>query len=185
MKIDWSKAPDEATHWGPAVGGYCEAWVKSDMVGWLCLPTSGGAGWIRERRLISDLVERPISEYQRLWNGEGLPPVGTECEHQGAEEDSTWFPVLILAHAKVDGAPVAVFQRADNQMIISFSDAVFFRPTMTAEEIAAEEREQEINELVETIVAHYEYPKGAESYIGLAKALHSAGYRKTEQEHGQ
>lgn len=78
-EIDWSKAPEGATHFGEQRDGFIEAWYKLDSDGlkfkwadvaemeWRCGPT----------RHINDLVPRP----SQAWNGEGLPPVGTVCEY--------------------------------------------------------------------------------------------------------
>jgi len=178
IEVDWSKAPEGATHYVPETMYYRAAWYKKVGDDWMYFIPGEVNGWSLAWKLSSNAIARPVD-----WDGTGLPPVGIVCEHKGFTKDGPpWFNVLVLAHAKVDDRYVAVFQRVDDEMHISFSEAVLFRPIRTPEQIAAEKREREINDLVETIVCHYEYPKGAESYIGLARALHNAGYRKTEQE---
>ncbi|MDH2244855.1 hypothetical protein N5J76_03145 [Pseudomonas sp. GD03855] len=59
----------------------------------------------------------------------------------------------------------------------SASENYTFKPIRTPEQIAAEEREKEVDALCSDILSHYEVPKMS-NYLGLAKALHAAGYRK-------
>lgn len=72
-------------------------------------------------------AERAGLEGQKQWIGEGLPPVGDVCEHQHAGGVNSWYKVRILAHAKIDERYAAVYQSVEDEMKISFSDAVFFR----------------------------------------------------------
>ena len=82
IEIDWSKAPAYAV--GALVAKQCNAHYPSiDFVAWAKVigcgiravaaddfrPLHGMAGYW-------DFVERPVE----AWSGEGLPPVGTECE---------------------------------------------------------------------------------------------------------
>jgi len=124
--------------------------------------------WEAEREKVEGKVE---------WNGEGLPPVHTVCEHQGDDDDcNSWFPVLILAHAKIGDRYVAVFQRVDDDMHITFSDAVFFRPICTPEQIAAQEREEAVQQML-SVAEDME----AGLYM-ICEALYDAGYRKQEKD---
>lgn len=61
---------------------------------------------------------------QHGWNGEGLPPIGCECEVNDERTDSWSLVDSVLAHACVYGRDVAVFQIAD---YIAFSPADRFR----------------------------------------------------------
>lgn len=122
-------------------------------------------------------AERAKMEGKTEWDGEGLPPVGVVCEHQGDDEDcNSWFPVLTLAHAKIDDRYVAVFQRADDDRKISFSNAVFFRPIRTQEQIAAQEREDAVDEMVS--VWRIALGRHSSECYEMAAALHDAGYRR-------
>lgn len=128
------------------------------------------------------IVTREMWEAERAklargeWDGEGLPPVNTVCEHQGYDDDcSSWFPVLILAHAKIGDRHVAVFQRVDDDMHITFSDAEFFRPIRTPEKIAAQEREEAVQQMLSVA-------EGMEAGLYMiCCALYDAGYRKQEE----
>lgn len=65
------------------------------------------------------------------WNGEGLPPVGCECEVNDERTDSWSLVDSVLAHACVHGRDVAVFQIAD---YIGYSPTDRFRPIRTEAE---------------------------------------------------
>ena len=109
------------------------------------------------------------------WDGTGLPPVGTVCEYYWEAGDS-WRSGTCVAHFDER----AVICDADDEGCAERLDAHHVRPVRTPEQIAAEELEKEIDALCSDIVSHYEAPKMSEHYLGLAKALHKAGYRKTE-----
>ncbi|WP_218939468.1 hypothetical protein, partial [Bacillus thuringiensis] len=78
-KIDWSKAPEGATHFGVENEFYFSAWYKVEGEQILAY-TEDGSMW-REATdscvfpKVSSLSARP-----EQWSGEGLPPVGTVCE---------------------------------------------------------------------------------------------------------
>lgn len=93
MSIDWSKAPDGATHYAPKLeendfwcsvfwrmenGVGVEAWSIDNRTGELHhfnRPT-----WIETTA--KRLVPRPAAcaHASTTWDGQGLPPVGTVCE---------------------------------------------------------------------------------------------------------
>lgn len=101
------------------------------------------------------------------WNGEGLPPVGTVCQHEGRIDDREWLEVKVIAHTEKRGYEVAVFEYED---IVTYSTARYFRPIRTPEQIAAEEREKGITEMRRQWSLGGERDKFA--------ALWDAGYRK-------
>jgi len=114
---------------------------------------------------------RPIAEPESSaeWNGEGLPPVGGECEVND-ERTGLWSLVdSVLAHAFIRGLSVAVFQIGD---YIAYSPADRFRPIRSPQEIA---RDEAINGMAEII----ECRNGC-SPKPLAGWLYDAGYRKLE-----
>lgn len=116
-----------------------------------------------------------VEEWHEPWNGEGLPPVGTTCEWRpsidqlivvtilGRDGDETWF------------------RRKGNQFSETCVNMAFFRPIRTPEQIAAEERKEAIDKLVQFFMNYYGNPKGAEQYLLICRSLHDAGYRKQEQ----
>jgi hypothetical protein len=73
MNIDWSKAPEGATHKHPF------GWYKRVEDKWFFTPL-GVSDWKQSIHKWTDnefLAVRPTE--QSAWNGEGLPPVGTLC----------------------------------------------------------------------------------------------------------
>ena len=74
------------------------------------------------------------------WTGEGLPPVGMDCEWKGITRNG-WAKVSIIAHGKEEGDFVAIAQ-AENEVVLGASDR--FRLIRTSEQIAAEKRDAAI-----------------------------------------
>ena len=77
------------------------------------------------------------------WDGEGLPPVGMDCEWKGITRNG-WAKVSIIAHGKEEGDFVAIAQ-AENEVVLGASDR--FRLIRTPEQIAAEKRDAAIKEM--------------------------------------
>lgn len=75
------------------------------------------------------------------WDGEGLPPVGMDCEWKGITRNG-WAKVSIIAHGKEEGDFVAIAQ-AENEVVLGASDR--FRLIRTPEQVAAEKRLAAIN----------------------------------------
>lgn len=104
------------------------------------------------------------------WDGTDLPPVGTVCEF--ADYSGEYVSGTIVAHVMADGEPQAIIQSSTDW----FGGGVYdFRPLRTPEQIA-------VDELCELIDEHYGAPKVSEHYLGLARAIVEAGYRKVEGE---
>ena len=110
------------------------------------------------------------------WDGEGMPPVGSaSCEYLGAHKYDEWTVVNIFAHY---GHTVFVDfgdgWRAED-------DSSRFRPIRTAEQVAAEEREAEDNEVMSRYMSLSDCEKGILGHsperviIGLMRVM---GYRK-------
>lgn len=177
--IDWSKAPEGATHWGHKSGEWCAAFY--DLSGTRPL-VEGRDGWDScghhvdwpERR--DSLTPRPVA-----WTGEGLPPVGTVCELHISNDN--WQPCEVIAMDVQDGEPVSVVRYGGGYYGSAAKDV---RPIRTPEQIEAELREREIDDLRQVIKqAHYALPNTdvapAEKAKAYAAAIHAAGYRKQEQ----
>lgn len=166
-EIDWSKAPDGATHYRPQFG----YWYKQDVHAWVWIDS----GWARMDR--DDLGEYSFScnliELPSLfeWNGTGLPPVGTVCECQNNE--MKWLQGTIVYVGKDNGTPLAIMQTKTE---ILYGEAGEFRPIRTPEQIAAEEREKAIDGMFNEA-----NERAFMSYRELCAALYDAGYRKTEE----
>lgn len=105
------------------------------------------------------------------WNGEGVPPVGTECEYiSHTDYNSSWVKVKVV----FIGESLLVLERVANGHEFSSQIAdVSFRPIKTPERISAEERENVIADMYEIVM------RGDSIKLGV-EALYYAGYRKTE-----
>lgn len=102
---------------------------------------------------------------ERPWTGEGLPPVGTVCEFRVETDD--WRSCEVIAHH----GEYAVCWIHCNKILASSGHAI--RPIRTPEQIATEEREKAIDEML----ALRKFPEisGSPSF---AEAIYDAGYRK-------
>ena len=173
-KIDWSKAPE----------GY-PVWIQG-------VDTNFTSGWYRE---LSDRYESKKGTYYMKrdssfftanyrpttpsWSGEGLPPVGVVCE---ANFVGSWTEFELRYY----GESYVIFKtRYEVQRTrIDFDTCgVKFRPIRTPEQIAADEREAAIGEMVQAIcLARCSLDCTPLSPADEAKcasaALYDAGYRK-------
>ncbi len=170
MSIDWSKAPEGATHWEPTGPEFHEGWMKKEGNKWFYWG-KGSEQWVSARHYCDVSAEREATFEERPqepWNGQGLPPVGTVCEYLDANLE--WYEVEIFG---IDKAQRRIF--ASPWMTIPYmgcSAPECFRPSRTPEQIAAEERAKAIEEMcfaVETLT------------VKQAKALFGAGYRRQEE----
>lgn len=172
--VDWSKAPADATHYGPnSDAGLRACWYKMEEGEWFYLTEAQDFGdsatWQRSRVDREDKVERP-----KQWDGEGLPPVGTVCEAYWASDTKPqWFKFNMLFLG--DEHAVANVEGDENHYTRSIleSGKVQFRPIKTPEQIAAEERESHV-------LGMLCHDALGNSRRGLAEALYDAGYRKQE-----
>lgn len=115
------------------------------------------------------------------WNGEGLPPVGLECERVWAGTAGSQFDrVKVLAH---DGSAV-VFRVLESGTLAEDTQGpvtgkggpLRFRPIRTAEQLAAAERSKACD-LIFRILSNVERPGNRSD---MAEALYDAGYRLVE-----
>ena len=175
-EIDWSKAPEGATHFGPENEEWHEAWYKLDGYEWFAMPTSDDDQWdfapqVYDGR-VSQMIQRPAE-----WNGTGLPPVGTVCEvnHHGWRRCEVFAhkvegdkdPDVLFSHTNDNGGPAWNWAREPSR----------FRPIRTPKQIEAEERERAVDAMMQTFAVN-----GSEkSFLRHAcLALYDAGYRKVE-----
>ena len=145
MNIDWSKAPEGATHYAEVASGRaCWYMVKSESEyayayqyeDFSCGRWTNGGRVPRHQ----PLIERP--KKQEVWNGEGLPPVGAKCEvdHGGRV---FWDIVTIIAHH----GKKAIYEDPHGHHQYLWGLAGDFRPIKTAEQLAEEEREDAANKM--------------------------------------
>lgn len=162
-EIDWSKAPEGATHFNVsnlmfyrATGPNLEYW-NSTVSKW-----KEAQGRIEE---YASIVPRYAN-----WNGASLPPVGTVCEVDYCEQ---WHQCEIIANFQQRAGMVAAFtvDMGDGAKALDAFGSEYFRPIRTPEQIAAEERERAVAEMKRI----WTEAENSQFY-----ALYDAGYRKTE-----
>lgn len=118
------------------------------------------------------LHHQEVGRITRQWNGDGLPPVGTVCEaFRPARE--TWLSVKIID--RQIGSECCACR--DDQDYLWWSTK--FRPIRTPEQIAADEREATIKEMVYGACG-CEPGDGTTTAFILCGLIYDAGYRKFE-----
>lgn len=156
---DWSKCP-EATHFDPVDQNFLRE------VGEALLLFNIKRGWTVPLHTVYGLrvedCNRPLIKRPE-WNGDGLPPVGVECEWMEGMRPRKWVSTTICGHS-TDGAYAAFYH--DGAM--GWGDDCRFRPAGTNEKIAAEERTRAIDDLVKVTCINR----------GEAARIYEAGYRK-------
>ena len=134
------------------------------------------AGWIDPKPPVSpSLHAQVVDRANRIpeWDGVGLPPAGTTCERRFPDvRESSWNVCIILAH----GARKIFVRDNCGDEWAHHLDEVEFRPFRTPEQIAAEEREKAIAEMVATA----KMATGFGQNVADHAALYDAGYRKQE-----
>lgn len=163
-EIDWDLAPKDATHGRATTVGF-DFYKRLDGY-WVYMNRSGRwetAIFINENAY----VERP-----QAWACEAVPPVGTICEYKHVHE---WQRVEVFAvKPNHNGSETALFTY-ENGTWCGCAEPSFFRPIRTQEQIAAEERETELNRMVATVSM---LDKGWARKV--CAGLYDAGYRKFE-----
>lgn len=174
MSVTGIGAPEGATHYGPDTDSHCESWYRVDggvitafvPVGdypFVLSPAQAGTGYYHA---VDELVE--------IWTGKGAPPAGAVCERRFPEVDgSSWRQVTIL----LIGDQKIFYRDEAGDEWANRPDDIEFRPIRTPEQIAAEKRIEEINEMAElSLYGHYAFTL-AQAKIACA-VLHDKGYRK-------
>lgn len=139
-QIDWSKAPEGATHWD------CRKFVSPSFMRkpegsthWMFY---GGGEWHLYGALV-DTEEAKLIKRPQPWNGEGLPPVGTNAENRECGV------VTVLAHGVFRGQTMIICQ-GDDTIVTCTPDQL--NPIRTPEQIAAEERRKSAIALYEAVM---------------------------------
>lgn len=121
-------------------------------------------------------AERAKVEGKTEWNGEGLPPVGVECEIRYlGKYNNNWMPFRATA---ITNDFIVGYIRNDRESAVKHKDPyVEFRPIRAQEQIAAQERDRALDDIYR-IMRTVERPGNK---ADMAEALYAAGYRKQEQ----
>ncbi|HHM9406000.1 TPA: hypothetical protein ACRNDO_002601 [Pseudomonas aeruginosa] len=195
MSIDWSKAPDGATHWEPTGPDFYEGWMKKEGNEWFYWG-EGTNKWFKGKLSCNVSADREATfeaRPQETWDGQGLPPVGTVCEFAGgmsSPEDPfdkdlrEGDRVTIIAHFKDGDLDLAAFTfnpqvRNPDRGAACVEQGAYgcFRPLSTPEQIAAEERRKSILHLANLLIDS----RGHCNEYSQAKAIFDAGYRRQEE----
>ena len=167
-EVDWSKAPEGATHYNAEL--FCP-WLKDSPSSYFA-----GDGWFEYKSddglwevYFNNAVKRPE------WDGSGVPPVGTVCEYR--LNDGSWFTCkIVYVLSGTDDCFVAYCEHLSTDQFLTFSSRRYklqLRKIKTPEQLAAEERLHAIDEMLDFVVPCI-------TYRNLIGALYDEGYRKTE-----
>lgn len=183
MNIDWSKAPEGATHWDSGMNNRVAGWMKLEDGVWYWWPAENAFScpkkWhasLNQHMVQTEVfVERPAP-----WKGEGLPPVGTVCEAMLPSMNFQWAEaVVVWHHPEHENSAVVVH---GGGRLTGWSST--FRPIRTPEQIAEEARIAELNLMIGAIKDH---PGGRHGVDHLTQLkiheeacidLYDAGWRK-------
>lgn len=165
-KPNWDEAPEGATHWERESDGATAGWMRNDGGEWFFLSSKGI--WLKHiiSNVSGDRLANMIKRPSQAWTGEGLPPVGALVD---APINGARYMCELLA---IDGDECAVRMPGAIRVV----NLAELRAIRTPEQIAAEERERAINEMVG--VWKRTMGRFAEEERGLAEMLYDAGYRK-------
>ncbi|HEJ2104688.1 TPA: hypothetical protein SLV91_003647 [Pseudomonas aeruginosa] len=164
MSIDWSKAPEGC------IGAFARIISKTAFFVFSKRPSdySSREGYEGEGE---DGPYHVFSEFwewiDKPWDGQGLPPVGTNCEYRSSDG---WLQCEVVAHR--NNAAVVL----DHHYEADFVPRQDLRPIRTPEQIAAKERSKECDRIF-AILSSVER-EGNRS--DMAEALYDAGYRRQE-----
>lgn len=148
--------------------------------------------WVAVDQRSWDFVTRhaaPITAEMRQaiaaqsWNGEGLPPVGLEVECTYSSW-GYWLKGKVLCYGQKMIFMEQESSKGDGKFEGSMNpDGIKFRPIRTPEQIAAEERDKEIQSIVELMKStrfglESTDVSPREMARAYAEAIYAAGYRK-------
>ncbi|EPQ8800842.1 hypothetical protein ACUW02_007084 [Pseudomonas aeruginosa] len=164
MSIDWNTAPEGATHWEPAGLEFHEGWMKKEGNVWFFWGLD--AEWKYGGDVSAEREATFEARPQEAWDGQGLPPVGVECEYRHI----IWPEYRRCEIRYISDESLVAYDNGQEQYYRTHD--MLFRPLRTPSRSLAEEREKAIEEMcfaVETLT------------VKQAKALFDAGYRRQEE----
>lgn len=178
-EIDWSKAPEWADRVVRLGVGENLAWACDRKYKYL----SGAGpflffddptdGFMLCQAVVVEGRQRPSP----AWSGEGLPPVGAavDCKCTAKTKARDWFPAEVKYISPYTVVLVDYSTEELDGEFVAHPATLLFQPRRTPEQIATDEREAAITEMVKTI----RWP----GYISRIQAaeLYDAGLRFTKQ----
>ena len=157
MSIDWREAPEgwrlvpvHPTQEMRAAAGRAESNHTANRKTFFA-----GDAWV-------PMVANAPKYVADQWQGEGLPPVGQDAEFKG--HDGQWLPGQYIG--QFNGQMVVGCHKTG---VVGFLSSEEFRPIRTPEQIAADERQEAIQQMREAAGSSNAYP---------FEQLYDAGYRK-------
>jgi len=189
MNIDWSRAPEGATHFDSLDKNWLQQFTGVSLV-W-----DNKFGWSNHHGQYSSnlseikcIIAKPmIISNDTKWSGEGLPPVGAVVviDRMGLSiwPDAEQFigpNVKVLANYMAGDTPMIVVESPDESANCCFR-ACMARPVRTPEQIAAEERQREIDSAFSLVNTTTQVPGDFVRQNILRHAIETmidAGYRK-------
>lgn len=180
MSIDWSKAPEGATHWEPTGPDFYEGWMKKEGNDWFYW-SEGTNKWFHgpSCNVSAERAAKFEARPQDAWDGQCLPPVGTLCEWHGPNSDGPdgWVYTESNVVAYTDDGLFICMQKPGCWPVVQRLDNCEFRPLRTPEQIAAEERRKSILHLANILIDS----RGQCNEYSQAEAIFDAGYRRQEE----
>ena len=179
---DFEQAPEWAIYLVKLLDYTATAWVsggddkyqyKSDedgQIGYEIIGVFIKWEWSKGVEIIAE--RRPITEL--VWDGEGLPPVGVECEFTSFSSGDVWHTGVVRylsEHTIVIEFTNMVNGKAES---ISHPRTMKFRPLRSPEDVARDESIEAMRDVGYTLPAAIRFTKEEMA------ALYDAGYRKTE-----
>lgn len=175
--------PVGATHYIGCSEGIVDWWMREPGNNWYVWAWTAKHWALDTPSAGQKNLMKPIHESLRKkeWNGEGLPPVGTECEFKqnllgwvkatitAITDKSIVFTRPIYRHAEITGV---------HEELLPHKAIERFRPIRTPEQIAAEERNAILAEMQRAVDCGSHGPQ-----ITLQNTLmnlYDAGYRKVK-----
>ncbi|WP_049315170.1 hypothetical protein, partial [Pseudomonas aeruginosa] len=136
MSIDWNTAPEGATHWEPAGLEFHEGWMKKEGNGWFFWGLD--AEWKYGGDVSAEREATFEARPQEAWDGQGLPPVGVECEYR----HMIWPEYRRCEIRYISDESLVAYDNGQEQYYRTHD--MLFRPLRTPSRSLAEEREKAI-----------------------------------------
>lgn len=188
-EIDWTKAPEWATHYGPENDCYCEAWYRVVDGKIVTFAEADSANCVPQPANQGECFYHPIENLIAPWAGEGLPPVGTEVEIRelcwSIRESAREFigkPVRVAAVFEMESGTsmIAVDGGLDLGCEVFRTEMAF--PIRTPEQIAADEHLHNVrnacSDIADTLDDLRGKTKMERAALAVVEAMIAAGYRK-------
>lgn len=185
--VDWSLAPEGATHWTPDER-VCNQFIRFFDGEWYWLGEvwnkyGAGTDWMASQ--LAGVVSKPEEKQPPAWSGpeDGLPTVGSVCEYSVFNADS-WFQCEIkyvlngYPHDDLGEWVAVIYCPHLERDQVARPDRFKFRAIKTPEQLAAEERERSVNDLASEISRYFNTEQPSGISVNLAQYLLDQGFKR-------